>query len=86
MQSYSGKALREQPPHIYAIAEVAYRAMVRTRRNQSIIVSGDSGAGKTEANKLMLEYLASIASASSVKGALPRPCPHGHECHPCRRR
>ncbi len=77
MQSYCGKVPREQPPHIYAIAEVAYRAMVRTRatrRNQSIIVSGDSGAGKTEANKLMLEYLASVASASSVKGALPRPC------------
>lgn len=55
------------PPHIYLTADNAYNNLVQTKRSQSCIVSGESGAGKTEATKLFLQYLAEKASAGDEK-------------------
>ena len=44
-------------PHVYAIAEKGYASMVRNKASQGIVVSGESGAGKTEANKSLMNYL-----------------------------
>jgi len=49
-------------PHIYSIAKAAYENMIRDHKSQSIIISGESGAGKTEATKAVLKYLTSVSS------------------------
>ncbi|CAD5206425.1 unnamed protein product [Bursaphelenchus okinawaensis] len=54
---YRGKSLGTLPPHVFAIADKAYRDMRRCKESQSIIVSGESGAGKTESQKCILKYL-----------------------------
>ncbi|XP_038690789.1 myosin-2-like isoform X2 [Tripterygium wilfordii] len=51
-------------PHIYAIADTAYDAMMRDEVNQSIIISGESGAGKTETAKFAMQYLAALGGGS----------------------
>ena len=48
----------ELAPHVYAVAEDAYRAMLSNHQDQAILVSGESGAGKTEAAKKIMEYIA----------------------------
>jgi myosin-6 len=57
IEEYRGKSLGTMPPHIFAIADKAYRDMKRNNESQSIIVSGESGAGKTECQKCVLRYL-----------------------------
>ncbi|XP_015792688.1 unconventional myosin-VI-like [Tetranychus urticae] len=54
---YQGKSLGVLPPHVFAIADKAFRDMKAFKQSQSIIVSGESGAGKTEATKYVLRYL-----------------------------
>ncbi|EDQ91661.1 uncharacterized protein MONBRDRAFT_19467 [Monosiga brevicollis MX1] len=54
---YRGASLGVEPPHVYAIADKAYRDMRNLRLSQGIIVSGESGAGKTESTKHILRYL-----------------------------
>lgn len=58
MEQYRGVALGELSPHVYAVADASYRAMRQTGTSQSILVSGESGAGKTETAKLIMQYLA----------------------------
>lgn len=58
MGQYRGVQLGEISPHVYAIADTAYCQMRRNRKSQSILVSGESGAGKTETSKLIMQYLA----------------------------
>eukprot|EP01025_Chloroclados_australasicus_P037082 TRINITY_DN3778_c0_g2_i3.p1 TRINITY_DN3778_c0_g2~~TRINITY_DN3778_c0_g2_i3.p1 ORF type:complete len:238 (-),score=33.65 TRINITY_DN3778_c0_g2_i3:95-808(-) len=58
MNQYRGKELGELSPHVYAIADEAYRLMRRDGKSQSILVSGESGAGKTETSKLIMSFLA----------------------------
>ena len=53
------------PPHVFAIAERAYRHMLSSFRSQSIVCSGDSGAGKTETAKYLLRYLTTIAGSGN---------------------
>nr|XP_061795835.1 unconventional myosin-VIIa-like [Nerophis lumbriciformis] len=62
---YRGKKLGQLPPHIFAIAESCYFNMKRHLRNQCCIISGESGAGKTESTKLILQYLAAISGELS---------------------
>jgi myosin heavy subunit len=74
IQRYNGKTHGQEPPHIFMTAEMAYRGMLRENKPQAVIISGESGAGKTEASKLILRYIFSAASkqapsASSCPGA-----------------
>lgn len=55
---YFKKAFFEAPPHVFAIADNAYRSLVYEHREQCILISGESGSGKTEASKKLLEYIA----------------------------
>uniref|UniRef100_A0A6G1S8K6 Myosin heavy chain 95F n=1 Tax=Aceria tosichella TaxID=561515 RepID=A0A6G1S8K6_9ACAR len=61
---YQGKSLGTMPPHVYAIADKAYRDMKAFKQSQSIIISGESGAGKTESQKYVLRYLCLSGSQS----------------------
>ncbi|KAE9406490.1 hypothetical protein BT96DRAFT_1014975 [Gymnopus androsaceus JB14] len=60
IQAYAGRRRGELEPHLFAIAEDAYTAMRRDGTGQTIIVSGESGAGKTESAKFIMRYLASV--------------------------
>ena len=57
VRMYQGKSLGVLPPHVYAIGDKSYRDMRALKQSQSIIVSGESGAGKTESAKYLLRYL-----------------------------
>uniref|UniRef100_A0A3B4AMQ2 Myosin motor domain-containing protein n=1 Tax=Periophthalmus magnuspinnatus TaxID=409849 RepID=A0A3B4AMQ2_9GOBI len=63
---YKGHALGENPPHLFAIANAAYSKLMDANHNQVIIISGESGSGKTEATKLVLRYLAAIQHTSNI--------------------
>uniref|UniRef100_A0AAV2MCR1 Myosin-10-like n=1 Tax=Knipowitschia caucasica TaxID=637954 RepID=A0AAV2MCR1_KNICA len=72
VEMYRGKKRHEMPPHIYAISEAAYRSMLQDREDQAILCTGESGAGKTENTKKVIQYLAHVAS-SHKGGTLGRP-------------
>ncbi|XP_066433961.1 unconventional myosin-XV [Eleutherodactylus coqui] len=63
---YEGKALGETPPHLFAIANIAYTKLMDAKHNQCIIISGESGSGKTEATKLVLRYLVAVNQRRGV--------------------
>lgn len=60
-QSYSLGRKDELIPHVYFTANRAYHSMKNTEQDQSILVSGESGAGKTETTKIIMGYIASVA-------------------------
>jgi len=57
---YHNKSLNECRPHIYALAEKAYSSLIATGLNQAFIISGESGAGKTESMKFICKYMANL--------------------------
>lgn len=54
------------PPHVFLVAGKAYRAMYQNRQSQSMVISGESGAGKTETTKIAMKYLASLAGGTGT--------------------
>ncbi|KAM9120502.1 LOW QUALITY PROTEIN: myosin-6-like [Pangshura tecta] len=65
--AYRGKKRSEAPPHIFSISDNAYQNMLTDRENQSILITGESGAGKTVNTKRVIQYFASIAAISDRK-------------------
>ncbi|CAL0332913.1 unnamed protein product [Lupinus luteus] len=65
MEQYKGAPLGELSPHVFAVADASYRAMMNEGKSQSILVSGESGAGKTETTKLIMQYLTYVGGRAS---------------------
>ncbi|NXX80200.1 MYO5C protein, partial [Urocolius indicus] len=65
IHAYSGQNMGDMDPHIFAVAEEAYKQMARNNKNQSIIVSGESGAGKTVSARYTMRYFAAVSKSSS---------------------
>ncbi|RZR79819.1 hypothetical protein BHM03_00005665 [Ensete ventricosum] len=65
MEQYKGARLGELSPHVFAVADASYRAMMHEVRSQSILVSGESGAGKTETTKLIMQYLTYVGGRAA---------------------
>uniref|UniRef100_A0A670JR26 Myosin heavy chain 4 n=1 Tax=Podarcis muralis TaxID=64176 RepID=A0A670JR26_PODMU len=67
VNAYRGKKRQEAPPHIFSISDNAYQFMLTDRENQSILITGESGAGKTVNTKRVIQYFATIAATGEKK-------------------
>ncbi|KAM5149880.1 unconventional myosin-XVIIIa isoform 3-T4 [Callospermophilus lateralis] len=67
MHMFKGCRREDMAPHIYAVAQTAYRAMLMSRQDQSIILLGSSGSGKTTSCQHLVQYLATITGTSGNK-------------------
>ena len=68
MDEYRGRFMYEVQPHIFALADDTYRELMSTKEDQCVLISGESGAGKTEASKIFMSYIAYISSRSELAG------------------
>ncbi|KAL8548030.1 hypothetical protein ACS0TY_007361 [Phlomoides rotata] len=68
MEQYKGAPFGELSPHVFAIADIAFRAMINEGKSNSILVSGESGAGKTETTKMLMRYLAYLGGRKGTEG------------------
>lgn len=68
MEQYKGAAFGELSPHPFAVADSAYRQMINEGLSQAILVSGESGAGKTESTKMLMRYLAYMGGRAAAEG------------------
>src|ERR1700743_210239 len=66
---YRGRSREDTKPHIFAMADEAFRNLVDEGDNQSILVTGESGAGKTENTKKVIQYLAAVATSDTPRAA-----------------
>lgn len=62
-KKYSGKSRSDNPPHIFAVADICHQALIHQKQNQAIVISGESGAGKTESANLLLKQLVFLGKA-----------------------
>ncbi|QPG77001.1 myosin I [Brettanomyces nanus] len=70
LNSYKNTNRLEVPPHVYAIAESMYHNMIAYSENQCVIISGESGAGKTEAAKRIMQYIANISGSMTTSSEI----------------
>ncbi|KAK9282242.1 hypothetical protein L1049_005156 [Liquidambar formosana] len=68
MEQYRGAPFGKLRPHVFAIADAAYRAMMNEEKGNSILISGESGAGKTETTKMLMRYLAYLGGRTGTEG------------------
>lgn len=64
-QIYQGRCRSDNPPHIYAVADAAHQALLHQKQHQAIVISGESGAGKTESANLLLKQLVFLSKTQS---------------------
>uniref|UniRef100_A0A674CL49 Myosin IXA n=1 Tax=Salmo trutta TaxID=8032 RepID=A0A674CL49_SALTR len=68
VKMYDNHALGDLEPHIYAVADVAYHAMLQRRRNQCIVISGESGSGKTQSTNFLIHHLTALSQKGFASG------------------
>ncbi|CAD6189770.1 unnamed protein product [Caenorhabditis auriculariae] len=66
---FMGKRRTEMPPHLFAVSDEAYRNMLQDHENQSMLITGESGAGKTENTKKVISYFATVGASQKAKAA-----------------
>ena len=62
-----GNSKSELDPHVFAVADRSYRQMIEHRKSQAILISGESGAGKTESTKIVMSYLTTLGGMGVEK-------------------
>ena len=67
IKMYKGQSREDTKPHIFAMADLAFRSLVEEGENQSVLITGESGAGKTENTKKVIQYLASVATSDTPR-------------------
>uniref|UniRef100_A0A8C5AM21 Myosin IXA n=1 Tax=Gadus morhua TaxID=8049 RepID=A0A8C5AM21_GADMO len=68
VKMYDNHTLGEMEPHIYAVADVAYHAMLQRRRNQCVVISGESGSGKTQSTNFLIHHLTALSQKGFASG------------------